>query len=140
MATTEEVTERLFALSRAYRKVAGDLLDRAHQLRQLGQLDDATFASVKTAYRRIISAASDMLTDLDAALAAELDAPLASVEAATLRLKTAQARIGLASAVVDVSIKVAGAAGAVAIFVAAPNLAAAQAAAGAIGAAAAALE
>jgi hypothetical protein len=139
MADTQELTERMFALSRAYRKVAGDVLDRAHMLRQLGQIDDAAFASVKTAYRRIIASASDMLTDLDDALAAELDVPLKSVEAATSRLKAAQARIEQAGAIVDISIKVAGAAGAVAIFVAAPNMASAQAAAGAIAAATGAL-
>ena len=69
----------------------------------------------------------------------ELDVPLKSVEAATSRLKTAQARIEQAGAIVDISIKVAGAAGAVAIFVAAPNMASAQAAAGAIAAATGAL-
>ena len=139
MADTQELTERMFALSRAYRKVAGDVLDRGHMLRQLGQIDDAAFASVKTAYRRIIVSASDMLTDLDDALAAQLDVPLKSVEAATSRLKAAQSRIEQAGAIVDISIKVAGAAGAVAIFAAAPNMASAQAAAGAIAAAAGAL-
>jgi hypothetical protein len=108
-------------------------LNRAQILRNQGAIGDKEFESVRKAYSSIIAKASDMLVELDDDLASQLDAPLKTIETATADLKANDAKIAAVGAIIDAAIKCVGAVAAVAVFIAAPTVAAAGSAAAAIG-------
>ena len=129
------MTDRVFRLSSSYRALAGRLLARAVELHRAGQLDDAELASVRRSSDDLIVKASDMLVELDDALAQRLALPLAQVERATGELKTAGERIAQVTDIVTAVLGVTAAAAAVAAFVGAPGMPSASAAVSAIAAA-----
>jgi hypothetical protein len=136
MTDVAAVTQRVIAVSRSYRGVAGDVLNQAQLLRTGGAITDAQLDAVRDASAKIRGSAEDMLVTLDDVLAAQLDGPLGLIENATTNLKKAVALIAQVTAIVEASIEVVGAAAAVALFIAAPTVAAAGVAVAAIGTAA----
>jgi hypothetical protein len=135
MTDVSAMTERIFRLSVSYRVLAGRLLARAAELHRAGELDDAAFAAVRRGSDDLLVKASDMLVELDDALALRLTAPLRQIEQATGELKAAGERIAQLTDVVTAVLGVAAAAAAVAVFVGAPGAPNASAAAEAVAAA-----
>ena len=129
MADVAQITQRVLDVSRVYQEVAGALLNRAETLRAAKRLDAANFNTVHEAYESILAHAADMLVELDDELATRLDKSLAGVEKATAGLKQSETQIAKAAKIVQVAATVLDAAAAVAIFVAAPSVGGAEAAA-----------
>jgi hypothetical protein len=135
MSDVQAVTDRVFRVSNSYRALAGRLLARGAELHRAGELDEAAFASIRRSSDDLLMQASDMLVDLDDALAQRLSAPLTSIEQATGELKMAGERVAQVTDIVSAALGVVAAAAAVAVFVGAPGVPSASAAVSAIAAA-----
>jgi len=133
MANVQATVQRVMAVSQTFREVSGVLLSEAQKKHASSALDDAGLAKVREAYRKTLAQASDMLVDLDDALAQSLDVPLGQIEQATKKLKESEEAIAKAATLMNVALKVAEAAAAVALLVGAPTPAGAAAAVAAIG-------
>jgi len=133
MADVQATVQRVTGVAQTFRAMAGTILSEAQKKHHDGALDDAGLAQVKEAYNRTLAQASDMLVDLDDALAASLDVPLSRIEQATKQLEQSQATIAKAAMLVNVALKVVEAATAVALLVGAPTPAGVAAAVSAIG-------
>ncbi len=113
--------EEAFLLSRALRKIAGELIDRAAVLRREGHLDQEAYDQVSAAYLAIINKAIEVNNTASNALLETLEPYLEPLRQITTSLNEHRERLSAIGAVVRVSTGMTMVAAALVTLIAAPS-------------------
>ena len=126
MTTASERADRVVALSRAYRKLVGELRRTATTESRAGRLDANQTATIDSYCNEILASVDDVSLEADQAMMSEVDQSLTIIEGATTSLSAATDHILAVERVVATAQGLLTTVSQMTAFCGAPSLAAAQ--------------